>query len=145
VERADSALGPLIKDLGLEDALRLYRIKQSWKEILGEPLAMHAAPTALKGGVLHINIATPVWLQQAGYYKAQILEKLGRLGVVDIRLKLGKIRFSAPPKAKEEQPYKEPDPTLIEELLSSIEDDEVKEAVRRAARKALGTPRRKSR
>jgi predicted nucleic acid-binding Zn ribbon protein len=145
VERAGSALGPLIKDLGLEDALRLYRIKQSWKDILGEPLAMHAAPTALKGGVLHINISTPAWLQQAGYYKAQILEKLGRLGVADIRLKLGKIQFSSPPKAKERLSYKEPDTALIEELLSSIEDDEVKEAVRRAARKALGTPPRQSR
>jgi hypothetical protein len=144
VERAGSALGPLIKDLGLEDALRLYRIKQSWKDILGEPLATHAAPTALKGGVLHINIATPSWLQQAGYYKAQILEKLGRLGVVDIRLKLGKVQPSAHPTAKERPSYKEPDQALIEELLSSIEDGEVKEAVRRAARKALGTPRRKS-
>ncbi len=145
MERADSALGPLIKDLGLEDALRLYRIKQSWKEILGEPLAMHAAPTALKSGVLHINISTPAWLQQAGYYKAQILEKLGRLGVSDIRLKLGKIRFSSPPKTLEKLSFKEPDPVLLEELISSIEDGEVKEAARRAARKALGTTHRKSR
>jgi hypothetical protein len=143
VERADSALGPLIKDLGLEDALKLYRIKHSWKEAIGEPLAAHAAPTMLKAGVLFMNVSSPAWLQQAGYYKARIVERLGRFGVSGIRLKLGKVEQTAVKRAAEERPFVEPDPALIEELLSSIEDEELKQSVRRAARKALGRPPKK--
>jgi hypothetical protein len=143
VERADSALGPLIKDLGLEDALRLYRIKHSWKEIIGEPLALHAGPTMLKDGVLFINVASPAWLQQAGYFKARIIEKLSRFGVTGIRLKLGRIERPAVKRTTEKPPRTEPDPALIEELLSSIEDKDLKDSVRRAARKALGRPSKK--
>ncbi len=145
MERAGSALGPLAKDLGLEDALKLYRIKEAWKETLGEPLALHIAPTSLKRGLLHINADTPAWLQQAGYFREKILEKLRRFEVSDIRVKLGKV---APQKSRrkalDDDLFVEPDPDLIEGLLSPIHDEELKESVRRAARKGLGR-RRKSR
>ncbi len=144
MERADSALGPLIKDLGLEDALRLYRVKKSWKETLGEPLAIHTSPTSLKGGLLHINADTPAWLQQVGYYRAKVIEKLAKFGVSDIRAKLGRVeRDIYPRRAPEETDRTETDPALIEEILSSIEDKELREAVRSAARKALGSQKKK--
>jgi predicted nucleic acid-binding Zn ribbon protein len=145
VERAGSALGPLIKDLGLEDSLRLYRIKQSWQETLGQPLSLHTAPSGLKGGLLYVSADTPAWLQQTGYYRAQVLEKLARFGVTDIRLKLGRVDSPATRKTPEERPRIEPDPELLDELVSSIEDEDVKEAVRRAVQKALSRPERKPR
>jgi len=144
VERAGSALGPLIKDLGLEDALKLYRIQHSWKKFVGEPLASHSFPAALKGGLLFVNVNSPAWLQQAGYFKTKMIEKLGGFGVSDMRLKLGRLE---PPARKERTsvlpPRVEPDPAIVEELISAIEDDELREAARRAVRKALGTPRKK--
>jgi hypothetical protein len=145
MERAGSALGPLVKDLGLEDALRLYRIKEAWKEALGEPLALHTAPASLKRGLLHINADTPAWLQQAGYFREKILEKLKRFGVSDIRVKLGRVAPEKPRRrAPEEDAFTEPDPALIEGLLSPIRDEGLRESIRGAARKGLGR-RRKSR
>ena len=145
MERAGSALGPLIKDLGLEDSLRLYRIKQSWQETLGQPLSLHTAPSALKGGMLYLSADTPAWLQQTGYYRAQVLEKLARFGVTDIRLKLGRVDSPAARKPLQERPLAEPAPELLDELVSPIGDEDVKEAVRRAVQKSLSRPERKPR
>ncbi|MEJ2313401.1 MAG: DUF721 domain-containing protein [Nitrospirota bacterium] len=143
MERAGSALGPLVKDLGLEDALRLYRIKEAWKEALGEPLALHTAPTSLKRGLLHVNADTPAWLQQAGYFREKIVERLRRFEVSDIRMKLGRVSPERPRRrAREEVPFAEPDPAFIESLLSPIHDEELREGVRRAARKGLGRKRK---
>lgn len=145
MERAGSALGPLIKDLGLEDSLRLYRIKQSWQETLGQPLSLHTAPSGLKGGLLYVSADTPAWLQQTGYYRAQVLEKLARFGVTDIRLKLGRVESPALRKPVKERPLAEPDPALLDELVSPIGDKDVKEAVRRVVQKSLSRPERKPR
>ncbi len=140
VERTEEALGPIVKDLGLEEALRLYSIRKSWQKSLGRPLCLHTYPSALNKGQLSINVDTPAWLQQAGYFRAQILQKLGGFGVTDIRLRLGRVDA---PHADNKTPApsrREPDAGMIEQMVSKISDEDLRESIRRAARKGLSTP-----
>lgn len=87
MKRADSAIYHIVKDMGMEDALKLHRINKLWNTLFQEPLSLHTSPSRLSKGQLVINVDSPVWLQEISFYKADIIKKLSRFGVKDIRLK----------------------------------------------------------
>jgi predicted nucleic acid-binding Zn ribbon protein len=71
----------------------LNRIGGCWPQVVGELLALHSSPDALKGKILRVRVATPVWLQEMRYRKAEIIEGInGALGekvVSDIKFRVG--------------------------------------------------------
>ncbi|MDP3260906.1 MAG: DUF721 domain-containing protein, partial [Thermodesulfovibrionales bacterium] len=69
MKRADSLLAPLIKNLKLEDAVKLGRIKTGWADIFEKPVSLHMFPAMLKEGELLINVDSPMWMQQLSFYK----------------------------------------------------------------------------
>lgn len=92
MQRAGSALSPVLKELGMESAIALHRLRGQWGSLFGEALSLHARPVSLSGGRLLINVDSPVWLQELSFLKADMAEKLKGFGVKDIRLRLGRIR-----------------------------------------------------
>jgi hypothetical protein len=144
LEKADSAIYSLVKDLGMENALRLYHIKASWGAIFQEPLSLHTSPSKFTDGVLIINVDSPVWLQQINFYKTNIIKKLSRFGVKDIRLKLGRVNDQADRIKKDQHAQSvhheitdEADISFIEDVVSSIKDTELRESIIQAIRKGL--------
>lgn len=135
MERADSALSQLVKDLGMESALRLHRIKARWDSLFGAPLSSHIYPSRLDKGQLLINADSPAWLQQTSFYKADMLEKLGPFGVKDIRLRIGPVRRRPLRHPHHERPLPEADSPLIEDLLRTVHDEELRESIRRVLRR----------
>lgn len=132
MERADSALSQLIRDLGMESALRLHRIKARWDSLFGEPLSLHIYPSRLDKGQLLVNADSPAWLQQTSFYKADMLEKLGPFGVKDIRLRIGPVRRRPPRQSPRERPLPEAGGPFVEDLLRTVHDGELRESIRRA-------------
>lgn len=135
MERAYSEISRLARDLGMENALALYRIRSRWGELFGEPLSLHASPLNLREGQLLVAVDSPAWRQQLSYYKEDMLAKLAPLGVKGMRMRLGPVarkprRTPLPPRE-----LKEEDLCFIESMLSSIEDGELREGIRRAAEK----------
>lgn len=89
-------LGPLLKRLGLERRLREARIALEWDKIVGEKVAAHSRPVALKGKTLVVNVDSSVWLSELShYFKGKILEKIhdemGEKRIRDIRFRIGEI------------------------------------------------------
>lgn len=95
MQSAGSALSALMKELGMESALGLYRIKARWSGLFGRPLTLHSHPSGLHGGRLVINVDSPAWLQELSFLKDDMLGKLRPLGVNDIRFRLGRIETDA--------------------------------------------------
>jgi len=87
-------LPKLMQRLGLKDRLQETEVLDAWSKIVGEFIAAHSAPVALREGVLFVRILQPALhyeLEQIS--KIEILRKLkqrfGGKTIRDIRFRLG--------------------------------------------------------
>jgi predicted nucleic acid-binding Zn ribbon protein len=91
---AGELLPALMQKLGLRERLHENEVMEAWAGIVGDFIAAHSAPTALREGVLYVRVLQPALhyeLEQIS--KATILRKLkqrfGARTIRDIRFRLG--------------------------------------------------------
>lgn len=80
--------------LGLRERLHEAEVMEAWHKIVGEFIAAHSAPMALREGVLHVRVLQPAMHYQLEQIsKADILRKLkqrfGAKIIRDIRFRVG--------------------------------------------------------
>lgn len=116
-------LTQLLRDLGLEPRLREQRVFEVWAEAVGEPIARHVQPAAIRDGVLFLTVDTSAWMQQLQFMKellrAQLNQKLGGELVREVFFKLGPLQPSGP------RPRREPPPPWLQVALSAEELEQV--------------------
>src|SRR5216684_5984556 len=91
---AADVLPKLMQRLGLKERLHETEVIDAWAKIVGEFIAAHSAPVALRDGVLYVRVLQPALhyeLEQIS--KAEILRKLkqrfGGKTIRDIRFRVG--------------------------------------------------------
>jgi predicted nucleic acid-binding Zn ribbon protein len=84
----------LMQRLGLRERLRETEVIEAWSKIVGDFIAAHSAPVALREGVLYVRVLQPALhyeLEQIS--KSKILRKLkqrfGSKTVRDVRFRVG--------------------------------------------------------
>ena len=81
---SESSFRPILKEQALAKKIRF-----DWTRILGE-LSDHLEFSYLRNGVVHLEAKHPMWVQEVGFYKDQILKKLnemsGRYTMRDLRV-----------------------------------------------------------
>jgi predicted nucleic acid-binding Zn ribbon protein len=84
----------LMQLLGLRERLRETEVIEAWSKIVGDFIAAHSAPVALREGILYVQVLQPALhyeLEQIS--KAEILRKLkqrfGGKTIRDIRFRVG--------------------------------------------------------
>jgi predicted nucleic acid-binding Zn ribbon protein len=84
----------LMQRLGLRERLREAEVIEAWSKIVGDFIAAHSAPVALREGILYVRVLQPALhyeLEQIS--KSEILRKLkqrfGSKTIRDIRLRVG--------------------------------------------------------
>jgi hypothetical protein len=110
----------------------------AWKEIVGEPVALHTQPRTIRNRILFIDVSHPTWIQQLQFLKPTLLEKintfLGESPIQDIRFKLGKIPPAIPSPSKtpvvEDEKLDEETLNRIENLVQKINDEEIAKELR---------------
>jgi predicted nucleic acid-binding Zn ribbon protein len=87
-------LPKIMQRLGLRERLHEAEVMEAWHTIVGEFIAAHSAPMALREGVLYVRVLQPALhyeLEQVS--KADILRKLkqrfGTKIIRDIRFRVG--------------------------------------------------------
>jgi predicted nucleic acid-binding Zn ribbon protein len=87
-------LPKLMQRLGLRERLHEAEVIDAWSKIVGEFIATHSAPVALRDGILYVRVLQPALhyeLEQVS--KAEILRKLkkrfGSKTIRDIRFRVG--------------------------------------------------------
>ncbi|MDI6890747.1 MAG: DUF721 domain-containing protein [Thermodesulfovibrionales bacterium] len=147
VKRVDSLFLPLIRDLGIEDGMRLAEIKKDWYNLFNEPLSSHMSPCKLSGGEILLNIDSPVWLQELNFYKEAIIKKLSPYSVRDVRFRLSRVSTKEMSNVKCQmsnvKPLTTEERSYIEKTVSQISDEALRETVRRTIGKALISRRTK--
>ena len=84
----------LMQRLGLRERLRETEVIEAWSKIVGDFIAAHSAPVALREGILYVRVLQPALhyeLEQIS--KSEILRKLkqrfGSKTVRDVRFRVG--------------------------------------------------------
>jgi predicted nucleic acid-binding Zn ribbon protein len=84
----------LMQRLGLRERLRETEVIDAWSKIVGEFIAAHSAPVALREGILYVRVLQPALhyeLEQIS--KTEILRKLkqrfGGKTIRDVRFRVG--------------------------------------------------------
>lgn len=129
-----SILEQTLKGLQLDVPLKTYSIWGAWKEIVGEPISLHAHPYAIRNRILFVEVSHSTWMQQLQFLKPTLLRKihtyLGEPLIEDIRFKVGKIPRAVTPISSREEKGKESlsrqTTDEIEHLIRNISDAEVR-------------------
>jgi len=123
----------------MEGALELGRIAENWSVLFNGPLSMHTSPESLSGRILTVNVDSPSWLHQAGFFRSQMISSLRAYGVTSIRFRHGPVRpqktVLAAPRAEvgiTQQAEEE-----VESMLAAIDDHELRNSIRGAALRSL--------
>jgi len=87
-------LPKLMQKLGLKERLRESEVINAWSSIVGEFIAAHSTPVALRDGVLYVRVLQPsLHYELERVAKTQVLRKLklrfGGKTIRDIRFRLG--------------------------------------------------------
>ncbi len=87
-------LPKLMQRLGLRERLRETEVIDAWSKIVGDFIAAHSAPVALRDGILYVRVLQPALhyeLEQIS--KSEILRKLkqrfGGKTIRDVRFRVG--------------------------------------------------------
>lgn len=134
-------ISPLLKELDIEDGVRLGRIKKDWQQLFNTPISLHMSPASLKEGELLINVDSPVWLQQINFYKADIIKKLSPFGIGTVRFRLGRVLAKTGVRNQKSRVKRLTTEELsyIEETVSPISDQELRDKIRKAIEKSIAS------
>jgi hypothetical protein len=141
VKRLNEIISPILRESGLEEGVRLHLLKRKWKELFREPLSLHLYPSRLSGEELLVNVDSPVWLQEVSLHKEEILKVLEPFRIKEIRFRMGRVFHDKQKTANVSKVHKKPlspqSISFIEEAIESIEDDELRAAIRATMERSL--------
>jgi predicted nucleic acid-binding Zn ribbon protein len=93
-ESTANLLPKMMQRLGLRERLHEVEVTEAWHQVVGEFIAAHSAPVALRSGILYVRVLQPTLhyeLEQVS--KIDILRKLkqrfGTKVIRDIRFRVG--------------------------------------------------------
>jgi hypothetical protein len=138
-EKLSATLARLLASRGWTSRLREYRVVGKWERIVGDVIALHSRPAALRGKKLTVAVDSPAWMQQLTLLKPELLEKLNRhLGegaVASIVLKIGEVTGSPRSEGKRgglpAVVLDEATLRAIDGYLGDVQDAALKDALRR--------------
>ncbi len=141
MKKAGDLLIPFIKNLGIEDNIRLSEIKKKWNILFKDPLSFHIYPFKFSEGEILINVDSPIWLNELNYYKKDILKKLSDYGVKEVRFRLGRVLATTKNRSqkKENITLTPEERSYVKELVSQINDQELKDKIKKAIEKSITT------
>jgi len=77
--------------MGMSDVEGMNALFVHWPEIVGEQLAMHCKPKAIRDQVLTIEATDQQWATELGWMKSLLIERccdaLGDEAVIDVKIR----------------------------------------------------------
>jgi hypothetical protein len=147
MKRADSLLIPFIRDLGIEDGVKLAEIRRNWYNLFDKPLSYHMSPFILSRGEVLLNVDSPVWLQELTFYKEDIIKKMSAYGVKAVRFRLGRVSRNKQSTVSSQQSavkqLTNEERTFVRDVVSKIGDDLLKGTLKTAIEKSISSGKTK--
>jgi predicted nucleic acid-binding Zn ribbon protein len=71
-----SVIGEVIKDLNIENELRISRIFSCWEEIVGAEISRRAKPKRLTKNTLYISVTSSAWASELSMMSEKLIDKI---------------------------------------------------------------------
>jgi predicted nucleic acid-binding Zn ribbon protein len=68
------AIAAVNRELGLPEPDALHALAESWRDIVGPAIALHAEVRSVRDGVCTIAVDGPGWATQLRYLESQVVE-----------------------------------------------------------------------
>lgn len=134
----NTILKKFVKDSGLEGGAALTVLQKQWANIAGQTIASHTSPFTIKNSILTLTVDTPQWMHHLSFVKEEMLDKLEKFNINEVRFRLGRLPAPAHPVTDNyERMLTDDDKSYIENTLRSIKDKELKKSFRRLLTHAL--------
>jgi len=134
----NTVLKKFVKDFGLEGGAALTNLQKQWANIAGQTIASHTSPFTIRNSVLMLTVDTPQWMHHLSFVKEEMLDKLEKFNISEVRFRLGKLPEAAHTVTDNcEKMLTDDDQRFIENTLKSIKDKELKKSFRRLLTHAL--------
>jgi hypothetical protein len=148
VKRADSLLIPFVRELGIEDGVKLAQIKRNWYNLFNKPLSYHMSPLILSKGEILLNVDSPVWLQELNFYREDIIKKMSSYGVKTVRFRLGRISRNKPSALSSQhlaavKQLTNDERAFVRDIVSKIGDELLRGTVKTALEKSISSGKTK--
>lgn len=112
-----------------------------WEGAVGTRIARRAEPVRLHKGVLYVRVSSSAWANELALLAGDILCQLGESGIEAsaLRFDVGTLSTPQPKRAKPKTaaPKNAPLPPALAPCVATVEDDELRTALRDAAAKTL--------
>jgi len=123
------------------------KILTIWDSAVGPQIAAHTHPVKFKNNTLFVNVSNPAWLQQLGFMKQEIMDKVNlawekKEKITNIYFSIGDIRHSSTETVDSRIDFsrhslKKREKRLIRENLSRIDDEELKTILEKVMTKEI--------
>ncbi|MEW6585264.1 MAG: DUF721 domain-containing protein [Nitrospirota bacterium] len=146
MKRAGSLLKPFVKELGIEEGVKLEEIRRRWNTLFRKPLSSHLFPALLSRGELLIAVDSSVWLQEVKFFTGEVVKRLGPFGVKSVRFKIG----SPSKHTGRHAPQKKPraltaeEVSFVESTVSAMQDERLRDTIRNAVSRSIQAGRTKT-
>jgi predicted nucleic acid-binding Zn ribbon protein len=78
-----AGLDRLVRNLGAPSADTISGVFSRWPEVVGERLAAHTRPLAVRDGSLVVAVDDPAWAPQIRFLEAEVVAKVRQVLAVD--------------------------------------------------------------
>jgi hypothetical protein len=146
------ALEQSLHELGIERRLKAERIMLLWPKIVGPAVAKIAGPTQCKNGILFIDVADHMWMQELKFQERDLVGRcnaaLGEPLVRRLFLQLARtwppVPEPSPDATPASEPTSQPDTPLdaqqeleLEREVAKIQDPQLREVLKDFRRRLL--------
>ena len=74
--RVTGGVTSVLKKLELDSKLVELKVREAWRDAVGESIARRSAPTELAKGTLHLVVESPTWMNELHFIEKGILERV---------------------------------------------------------------------
>ncbi|MCO6564976.1 MAG: DUF721 domain-containing protein [Apibacter sp.] len=75
-QTSNSAIKKLIKTLGMEEKLLIFKIEEKWREMMGNPIANHTQRIFIDNETLYIQLDSSALRHELNYSQNKILAEI---------------------------------------------------------------------
>jgi hypothetical protein len=147
LQRLGNVLQGILKKHNIFFDSEEQRLLEVWQKAVGPQISVQTRPDRLKRNTLFVKVSSSVWMQQLHILKQEIIEKINQLIgkelIKNVHFSIGEVPSTMPTNSysssfsPDSYPLKDKDKKLIEKSISSVEDPELKEILRRVMTKNI--------
>jgi len=83
-ETLGTAIQRFLKSEGIDKKLREVKVVRQWEDIIGRSVARATESIAIRNGVLHVKLNSPIVRQELSMIKSEIVKRMNQMAGMQV-------------------------------------------------------------